>query len=75
MPATENIVDIIKRISPTFDVEALLHLAGGHAWYIPKRDFDSVRQQIRADPCRDYRVISRRYAVSPAFVYEVWARP
>lgn len=30
------------------------------------------RAAILADPCRDYRVIMRRYHVSQVFVYRVW---
>ena len=37
-----------------------------------------VRLQIKADPCRDWRIIKRHYQVSRAFIYKVWgdrARP
>ena len=31
-----------------------------------------VKLQILKDPCRDHRVIMRRYGVSRGFVYKVW---
>lgn len=31
-----------------------------------------ARIQIQADPCRDYKVIMRRYHVPQVFVYRVW---
>ncbi len=31
-----------------------------------------IRGQIQADPCRDYRVIMRRYHVSRGFVFASW---
>lgn len=34
--------------------------------------FHIIRVKILADPCRDYRVIMRRYHVSRGFVYKVW---
>lgn len=69
---TESVVDIIRKIDPSFPVDTLLAEAGGRAWYIPKRDFEGVRLQILADPCREIRVIARRYRVSRQFVYRVW---
>lgn len=32
-----------------------------------------IRLQIAADPCRDWRVIQRRYRVSRGFIYRVWS--
>jgi hypothetical protein len=37
-----------------------------------KRDMTEVKEAIRRDPCRDYKVVSRRYRVSVAVVYRVW---
>lgn len=34
--------------------------------------FGVVRAQIQADPCRDYKVIMRRYHVSRGFVFQCW---
>jgi hypothetical protein len=31
-----------------------------------------VRRQIQADPCRDYKVVMRRYHVSHQTVYHAW---
>ncbi len=31
-----------------------------------------IKEAIRRDPCRDYKVVSRRYRVSVAVVYRVW---
>lgn len=36
------------------------------------RPFAVVRAQIQADPCRDYKVIMRRYHVSRGFVFQCW---
>jgi hypothetical protein len=36
-------------------------------------DADAVkRAAIRADPCRDYRIVARHHHVSPALVYKAW---
>ena len=32
-----------------------------------------IRFQIKADPCRDYRAVMRKYQVSRGFVFETWA--
>lgn len=32
------------------------------------------RAQIQTDPCRDYRIIMRRYRVSRGLVYNVWGK-
>jgi Mor family transcriptional regulator len=73
---TETVMEIIRKIDPTFPIEQLIALAGGKAWYIPvdRRDFMLLRQQIKADPCRDWKVLMRRYQVSRGFIYSVWSR-
>lgn len=75
---TESVVDIIKRISPDFPVETLLRECGGRRWWIPpvndRPDYQAIREAIQSDPCRDWRVIMRRYGVSRGFVYAVWNR-
>jgi DNA invertase Pin-like site-specific DNA recombinase len=37
-----------------------------------RRKMVEVREAIRRDPCRDYRVVARRYRVSVAVVYRAW---
>lgn len=37
-----------------------------------KRVIDETKDAIRRDPCRDYRVVARRYHVSVTLVYSVW---
>jgi len=74
---SDSILDIIRKISPDFPVEELLKQAGGREWYLPahRRDFKAIRQAIKADPCRDYRTIARKYKVSITLVYSVWREP
>ena len=72
---TESVLDIIKRLSPDFPVEDLLRECGGRLWWFPshtRRDYRAIRRAIKADPCRDWRIIMRRYQVSRGFVYSVW---
>lgn len=72
---TQDIFAILEQISPGFDREAFQRLAGGRQWYVPSlrvEDQRAVREAIRRDPCRDYKVVSRRYRVSPTTVYDVW---
>jgi Mor family transcriptional regulator len=72
---TEDIIAILVRMCPGFDVVAFQQVAGGRRWYVPspqRRSLAERRAAIRSDPCRDYKVISRRYGVSVALVYEVW---
>lgn len=65
---TESVVDIIKRISPEFPIDQLLRAA---PWLMP-RDFHEIKRAIKADPCRNWRVVARRYQVSRRTVYRAW---
>ena len=72
---SESVLDIIKRISPEFPVEVLLRECGGRLWWVPstrKPDYAAIRLAIKSDPCRDWRVLVRRYQVSRGFIYSVW---
>ena len=72
---TEDIIAILVRLVPDFDIVAFQRVAGGRQWYVPsprKQAAAEKRAAIRADPCRDYKVVSRRYHVSIALVYEAW---
>ena len=71
----ENILDILKTLCPDLDLEAFQAVAGGRQWYVPstrRQSMARTRELIRLDPCRDYKVIMRRYKVSVALVYSVW---
>jgi Mor family transcriptional regulator len=71
----ENLLEILQRLYPGLDLTALAQVAGGRQWYIPSpRPMEQAekREAIRRDPCRDYKVVSRRYHCSVALVYEVW---
>ena len=71
----ESILEILVRLYPGIDTTALAQVAGGRQWYIPStRPMEQTekREAIRRDPCRDYKVVSRRYHCSVALVYEAW---
>ena len=72
---TEDIIAILVRLVPDFDIVAFRRIAGGRQWYVPslrRQSMEEAKEAIRRDPCRDYKVVSRRYKVSVALVYEVW---
>ena len=72
---TCTVVDILKALAPDLDMEAFLTQVGGRSWYLVrpcKRDMAAIKDQIRLDPCRDYKVIRERYRVSTRTIYEVW---
>jgi len=74
-PRPEDILQILQALVPDFDVEAFCKIAGGWQWYVPTmryRSLAAAKEAIRRDPCRDYKVVSRRYKVSVALVYKVW---
>lgn len=71
----ESLLDIILLIQPDFPISQLKRRAGGQRWWIPSDRPDEMaekRAAIQADPCRDYRVIARRYGVSIRTVYNAW---
>ena len=71
----EDILQILQALVPDFDIVAFQRVAGGRQWYVPslrRQSMEEAKEAIRRDPCRDYKVVSRRYKVSVALVYEVW---
>ena len=70
-----DILEILQQLCPGIDLVALQQVAGGRQWYIPSlgpRTRAERREAIRRDPCRDYKIVSRRYQASIALVYSVW---
>lgn len=72
---TDDLLAILKEIYPDFDLEAFQARAGGRQWYIPsprRRVMAEKKALIRLDPCRDYKIVMRRYSVSMGLIYKVW---
>jgi Mor family transcriptional regulator len=72
---TDDLLALLRELYPDLDIEPLQARAGGRKWYIPsprRRLMAEKKALIRRDPCRDYKVIKRRYCVSVALIYSVW---
>lgn len=77
---TDSVIDVILRLDPTFPVVDLVEICSGRVWRVPHSSehlrerlrLERVRREIKADPCRDIRVITKRYSVSRPFVYRIW---
>lgn len=71
-----GILTILERLAAgELDVQGVLLLAGGRSWYlpvVPKRDMAAIKEAIRRDPCRDYKILKRRYKVSVGTIYNAW---
>ena len=72
---TEDIIAILVRMCPGFDVEAFLRVAGGRQWYVPTPGRAKIQARylaILSFPSRNYKVVADEFGVSKNVVYRAW---
>ena len=72
---TEDILTILVRVCPGFDVEAFLLIAGGRQWYVPTaHSYRRTRRYVAIiqDRRTDAHALARDHHVSVCTIYRAW---